>query len=267
MQVTKTLLSLVSASVFAVTAHAQQITISQNVVFALTETYSAPALPDRNEVGAPIRGAAPVFSNIFSVTSTNGQITTITTEEGSKMAGARISNKEILLDLVQEKVIQSIIGYSIQLRGVVGPDGSVQSKFHVVKNGETPIDISQYLFVESSDDSRGNAKNYSYRKVETNSSSRETITGRANGKEQISLKYESSSVKIEMDGISNWSETYRNVLAGQSLVSLWAPGPGSVTTITGKLEKKKPTPNVAPGPNVIEGTVTIGVGLISVNPL
>lgn len=250
----------------ATTLSAQQITISQNVVFALTETYSAPALPDRNEFGVPIRGAEPVFSNTFSVTNTSGQTMT-TTEEGSKMVAARISNKEILLDLVEEKVIESIIGYSIQLRGEPDDDGNVDTKFYLVKRGETPIDITEHLSIDESDDSYGEAENYSYRKVEVSAPARETITGRANGKEQVSLKYASSSVEIEMDGIGNWSESYRNLLLGPSLIGFWAPGSGSVTSIAGKLTIKETTPSDDSAPSLIEGKITVGGGVISVNPL
>lgn len=246
--------------------NAQQITVSQNVVFALTETYSAAALPARNETGVPIRGADPVFSNTFSITNTSGQTIT-TTEEGSKMVAARISNKEILLDLVEEKVIENIIGYSIQLRGEPGDDGTVDTKFYLVKKGETPLDISEYLSVDASDDSDGEAENYSYRKVEVSSPARETITGRANGKEQISLKYETSSVAIEMDGIGNWSESYRNLLLGQSIVSFWAPGAGSVTSLVGKVTDKEAAPDDDSGPSLIEGKITVGGGVISINPL
>jgi hypothetical protein len=231
--ISTSLLSLIGLS----SAGYSQVTMTQNVTVALVETYTAPALPAKNESGVVIRGADPVSRNEFSVTSSRG-VTTSTIEEGTKMVTVRIGNKEMLQDLVDEGVIPSITGYSIQQIGTADEEGYFDGKFYVVKRGETPIDISEHLYVKSDvDDSEDTeAEAYSYREVTVDQPERVTITAKANGKELISLVYESSSSILEMTGVANWAETYRKVGIAPNQVGVWAPGAASITGISGSLE-------------------------------
>lgn len=245
-----------------------QITVSQNVTIALVESYTAPALPAKNQSGVAIAGAEPVDFNSFSVTSRG--ITTNTEESGTKIVTVRISNKQVLEDLVDVGVIPSITGYSIQLIGTPDESGYVDSRFHLVKRGETPIDISEYLFVG---DGGASAENYSYRSVQVVEPARTTVTGKANGKGLISLTYESSNSTLDMQGVATWSETLRNVGTAPNQVAVWMPGSASVTGITGSLAVPSEQPAESEvvedveddeDDSVLEGRFSVSAGVVTI---
>lgn len=239
-----------------------QVTVSQNVTFALVETYTAPALAAKDESGIAVRGADLVESNSFSVTNARG-VTTSTEEYGTKMVTFRISNKEILEDLVEQGVIENITGYAIQLIGSPDEEGYIDSKFYVVKRGETPIDISEYFSAESG----AEAENYNYRSVKVYTPSTETetttVTGKSSGKELIQLHYSASVGSLEIEGIASWVETYRLVGTDPDQVSFWLPGAGTVTSIVGSM---KDSSSREESDSLIEGRISVTAGVVTISP-
>ena len=256
-----TIASLVTAIGLSASAYGQ-VSVSQNVTVALVETTTAPALAAKDESGVVIRGADPVESNSFSVTNARG-VTTSTEEYGTKMVTFRISNKELLEDLVEQGVIESITGYALQLIGSPDEEGYVDSKFYVVKRGETPIDISEYFFVDSED---AEAENYSYRSVEVSNPATETVTftetGRANGKELIQLTYSAIDGGLELEGIANWAETYRVIGKDPDQVSLWVPAAATVTSIVGSAGDSSSEES----DTLIEGRISVAAGVVTIAP-
>lgn len=261
-----TVLTVMGALACAPLAMAQ-ITISQNVVFALTETSSVAHVTPTDSSGNPIRGAEPVFSNTFSTTNAQGQ-TVVTRVEGSKMVTTRISNREILLNLLDKRVISTIVGYSIQLRGTPDANGHVVGQFFAVKAGERPINLSEYLYVSTEEVEEGEeiepvaeAQTFSLRQVQIPDLNRRTLTGRASGKQLISLDYDHSDVEIDMDGILNWSETLRTLGTEPNQTHVWVPGAASVTSISGQGIDVS-TNAVRRDPTVIEGRITMSAGVV-----
>ncbi|MFM2170538.1 MAG: hypothetical protein RI957_767 [Verrucomicrobiota bacterium] len=261
-------LSVLAALGFGATAYSQ-ISVSQNVTIALVETTSEASLPAKDQAGALIPGAEPVEYNSYSVTNNNGQTTT-TEEGGTKMVATRISNKEVLQDLVEAGVIDSIVGYSIQLIGSPDEDGYVDSRFHVVKRGEAPIDISEYLYADSYDDEVSfDAETYSYRRVEVDQPARVTETGKAAGKEAIVIAYVSPSTVIQLHGVANWSESIRTVGTAPNQVAVWVPGSASVTSILGGAVVEvidEQNGNTTEGVSLIEGRFSVSAGLVTITP-
>lgn len=244
----------------------------QPVTFALTETYEAPALAPKDEEGKVIKGEDPVWENEYSVETYKGEDLVkdvYTYEYGSKMLTYKISNKEILTDLMNEGVIDSIAGYSISFVSEDGGDGGENggaNGFYITKKGEAPIHIDDYLSVD--DEYGADVATDSYKEVETYDYTKDTetysVTGKGNGKTLVGVYYETSAYSVYMQGVATWSDSLKSFGKGEDQFYAWIPSSGKVSAITGDLDESGDdefdNEDEYEDNSLIEGSISLGAG-------
>jgi hypothetical protein len=255
------------------------------VTLTLTVASELPGTFQRDENGKIIGSGIfrrPVFSNNW-----NGW------EEHVALLGLRrYSNKEFLNDLVQEQVIQDpITGWSL-VRVMVSsydfdndtnyrydgdqfdaytfaPGLNLPSiNFYVVKAGETPVRVNNYLSITNSTIVRGtkylidwDQENFSFRPVTPK------FRNRVNG--QINLRLLGAPSQIFLGGNGNASFTgisdhlgprHRSLVFLGNFINIWVNYPMKISNINGT------GPNYSGGqgatPSIVSGSIQIGQGVI-----
>ena len=262
-------------------AQAQQFNAtSQNMVFALVETYTAPALqlkddsgkPARDENGSIIRELT--YSNEFSVDTMRGEETlrTVSTfEEASKMVTFRISNREIITEIVNELQLGSITGYSLAFVKGDDDDEDFMYKIELQKRGSDPVDVTSYFDIEPLE---GGAEADVYRSVTTEDFVRETSrtveSGSGRGKQMIGISINTDDSEISLVGVLSWADTLRNLVDRSSgepePYTFYVPSAWRINAISGTLSLKDDdqvdSEDDEEGPSVIEGNVTMSAGTL-----
>lgn len=237
-----------------------QFDTAQNVTFTLTESSTAPALVARDSMGTPMRDENGktylTYENEFS--TTRGTTSTSTSEKSSKIAVKRISNKEILEALVEAEVITSITGYSISFyMDDESDDGGV---FHLVKAGSPAINIGQYLYIS---DEGATAENETERSIITTNTSTDASSERysktGSGKTAVELRFVTINVNVTLNGVANWSDTYRVFKSGEEQRGILMPGAASVTSIVGESEDD---PEIEDDNTLLEGRISMSAGTL-----
>jgi hypothetical protein len=269
-------------------AQAQQFNAtSQNMVFALVETYTAPALQLKDENGRPARdGNGSIireltYSNEFSVDTMQGEdvIRTVSTyEEASKMVTFRISNREILQQLKEENVITDIAGYSIAFVMDANEDSDdLTYKVELQKRGADPIDVTSYFDIEPLE---GGGEADVYRSVTTDDFVRDTSrtveSGSGRGKQRIGVTIDTAMGDISFDGVLSWADTLRNLIDRSSgepePYTLYVPGAWQINAISGTLSLDGEGEDISASseydeedePSVIEGSVSMSAGVLTI---
>ncbi|MFY7816757.1 MAG: hypothetical protein ACOVRB_00175 [Akkermansiaceae bacterium] len=248
-----TLLTMMSAmgnaQVFNATA--------QNVTFALVDTYAAPALIAKNSDGTTAKDEndKPYLSYYNEYTQQPSANRTVSTYEySSKMVASKISNREILEELVEQGVIQTIIGYSIVF---VYSQEQETGSFVLRKKNEQDEDISSIIQLG---DTLASAAAESGKEVTTTVSSgngdpteTSVASGKASGKDVFQMKL---GEQISFTGVFAWSDTLKTFKDKETdeTYTLWIPGASKVTGINGA------------GPSDEDGESSVIEGGVSMSP-
>lgn len=254
-----TFVSLVPVTCFA------QFTATQAVTFAITETFSAPALPAKNENGAIVANSPLVFENEFSITRSS--VTTSTHEYGSKMFTARISNREILLALVDEKVIDNITGYSLAFVSSVSANGIDDGKLMCVHRTRPSVDVSAYISFDS--ELEGEATTNITTKITTENSTTATSSNRISGSLSRRERIEISFFKIDdsehrvLLGLNNSTERTHTALVSGTSRTVFVPGTSSITNISGSSGDNS---SERSGYGLMEGRITAANSVVTLTP-
>ncbi len=224
-----------------------EIYTSQNVTLTLTESVETPTLIAKDDNGNALTGssAGKASYNTYKKETYDRSGNLVkrleATEYGQSIVKRRISNREILLDLVSDGIISTITGYSIvyieRHKGFGFEDeGSHQElgKFYVTKRGETPIDINSrmYLSVSPEKQSIGGASTAFTGNVRTETNRLEQLTGfnltlKSNGINIVSLHFESNAYKMSLIGSFQWRAGVK--IAGRSPDQAFYDLPEAVT--------------------------------------
>ena len=260
---------------YAASAEYIELANSQTVTFALTETYSAPALQEKDADGKLLKDennkTIPTYLNEYSVDTMQSQLVlkTVNTEEyASKMQTAKISNKEILEDLMEDGVIDSIAGYSISYIDTVSDDQLDDDGFYLVKKGAEPISINEYLsvnFSEDSEDYRPLAESLNYIEVETEDFVKGTTTfvvkGSEKFKEAVSISYKSSTFTALITGIGSFGSSVKTFGKGADAYSADIPSGGKISSASGGLRYSREEGEEYVDDSVLEGSISYGAGV------
>lgn len=256
---------MLSLTLIFQSAHAQQFDAStQNMVFALVLTYPAPTLVEKDSAGKPAKDSngqviqSLTSENQYAVTTRNskGDITRIveTKEVGVKMSSTRISNREILLDLVQQGVIPTITGYSIAW--VSGAEPTVILR----KAGQEPIDVSHLINLKMLD---GVAFSSTFQEItnsdyikNTNSYSQ---TGTTTGRRLAFITIEGLETRISCHAFFRWSATLQSLInpATNEKYFMYVPNASTIDSIVGNMQLK----NQDRESSVIEGKISLSSGV------
>jgi len=256
-------------------AASAELATSQTVTFALTETYSAPALQAKDEDGKLLKDennkTIPTYFNEYSVDTKQGLLalkTVNTYEYAAKMETAKISNKEILEDLMEADVIDSIVGYSISFIDTV-EDGQLDDDgFYLVKKGAEPISINEHLsvnFSEDPDDIEPFAESGKYIEVETedfvNGTTTSVETGSAKFKEAVSISFETPTFTAIITGIGSSGSSVKTFGKGEDAYSADIPTAGKISSASGGLRYAAINSEEYVDDSVLEGSISYGAGV------
>jgi hypothetical protein len=262
------LATCIAAAITPMLSHAQQFNATQqSVTFALIETYEAPALQAKGPDGKVLKGeeAGLVYENEFSVDNYKGDeiVKSVSTfEGGTKMGTFKISNREILQQLVDDNVIDAITGYSIVV--VKTEDGEYEElTFCLSKKGEQLAPISSdYISVSYGVWVGNNA----YKSVTTydyvNETETTVETGKGNGKDLVFVEMNVFDSEIYFGGVLAWVDTLKTLTDGISKenYTLWIPSNGKINAISGGLYDDYGDEYEDEAASLIEGTVILGLG-------
>ena len=250
----------IAIGLFPLTAYSQEPSYStiQSTTFTLTATWEEPALVPKDETGMVIKGEDLVEENFYSVESPTKIVETF--EWGTKMVTEKISNKEILMFLVEEGVIESIVGYSLSLIYEEDEYGE-EARFFLTKKGTAPRDISEFLsFVdkELAYNSYVGVATESYKSVITKIGDNETEieTGRGNGKvfAEIELTLPAYSMTAAIRGVLSWADTLKSFGKGADQFYAWIDSAGGIKSVAGSVMY---TGDDDPS-EIIEGSISFG---------
>jgi hypothetical protein len=136
-----TLAAVSSAAALAGIAHASPGTESL-VTLRLTEQYSVPGTFEKDEFGRILFPRVPAFENEWARYDSQGNLIQDNYEYQSRIATARLGNREFLGFLVSEGVISSISGWS--LKAVYNEEDSIPT-YYITRAGSAPIYVGDYF--------------------------------------------------------------------------------------------------------------------------
>jgi hypothetical protein len=260
---------------YAASAEYTELATSQTVVFALTETYSAPALQEKDDDGKLLKDeynkTIPTYWNEYSVDTYKGEdlVKSVYTEEyAATMKTAKISNKEILVELMEAEVIESIVGYSISFIDTVEEDQLDDDGFYLVKKGAEPISINEYLsvnFSEDIEDIEPFAESGKYSYVETQDFVKETstsvVTGSEKFKEGVSISFVTPTFTAIITGIGSFGSSVKTFGKGVDAYFADIPTAGIISSASGGLRYAAINPEEYFDDSVLEGSISYGAGV------
>jgi len=250
----------VAIGLFPLTTYSQEPLYStiQSITCTLTATWEEPALVPKDETGMVIKGEDLVEENFYSVESPTKIVETF--EWGTKMVTEKISNKEILMYLVEEDVIESIVGYSLSLI-YESDEYDEEARFVLTKKGTAPIDISEFLSIvdeEFAYNSYVGVATESYKSVTTRIGDSETTieTGRGNGKAfaEIELTLPAYGMTAAIRGVLSWADTLKSFGKGADQFYAWIDSAGGIKSVAGSVMY---TGDDYPS-EIIEGSISFG---------
>jgi hypothetical protein len=240
-----------------------QYAYSQNSTFALTVTIPLPTLTARDPEGRVLTGQDLKYKNEY--TTTKGTIETNVVESGSKMAPFKISNREILEELVSDGVIGSITGYSITLYTIDNETEEADTfAYYLTKKGATPINITDKISFGPTE-SEAISATFNERSVTTTNSvtaaSLTTYTKTASVKGLYGLNINAGEISVYGNSIFTFSEAYKILGRGAERYGSEVPGASKLGGIIGYI-----SPNDQVN-FVVEGTISHSAGVpISLPP-
>jgi hypothetical protein len=231
----------------------------QSATFTLTTTWQEAALVPKDDTGKVINGEDLVEENFYSVESPTKTVETY--EYGTKMVTEKISNKEILMYLVEEGAIESIVGYSLSL--IYESDSEEEIRFVLTKKGTEPVDISEFLSIvdeELVDMSYVGVATESYKEVITRIGDNETVieTGRGNGKAfaEIELTLPTYGMTAAGRGVASWADTLKSFGKGADQFYAWIDSAGGIKSLAGSVMYT----GYYDASQIIEGSISFGAG-------
>jgi hypothetical protein len=242
-----------------------QYSYARLATFALVESYTVPALPEKDSSGRVIPRVDPVFENTFTITTTTTRTTTV--EVGAKPELFRISNKEMLEALREERVVTDITGYSITeiFTDNSSSEGNDTARFYLTKRGQNPIDVSDYMSISGAQ-SGASSSSASSRTVATTRLATDTqvstTTATYTDKYLSSFALNFSFGVYFTQGMNTLTRTYRVFGTGSSRYESYVPGSGRMTGVVGDgifTDDEDPT--------LLEGTISFAGGVPTVLPL
>lgn len=221
----------------AVPSETIPITVAK-VKFKLTESYTAPALMAKDEMGKKIKDVDRVYSNSFQTQGSTKFVST--TEYGSKLNKLKISNKQILEALQEAGEIPSISGWSIVV--IEGED-----RYLAVTDEKEYIDISNYITISDKD---GYAETFNEKSVHTVNESGYAgkITSSGKGKQLVAVAFELADSSGMLNGVANWSVKYK------ADYDTWISGSSSIKSLSGYFRYEGDTSE--DDSTVIEGSIS-----------
>ncbi|MBT8037355.1 MAG: hypothetical protein KJO21_07405 [Verrucomicrobiae bacterium] len=249
----------------------QDVVTVAKMTFKLTEAYTDAGLAAKDEDGRKIKGSDLVYENEYTKESSKK---TVTTEEyGAKMKVEKISNKEILMALSDANVIPGISGWSLVYISVDDEEEEEEVKSSqqglqqltlqdddlegiAVTDGTQYIGINDYIRF---DESKGEAEEYKGKFVTTTTvqGTTEKGSGKAKGKESISIIFDFDDSSAMLHGIINWSETLKTLGKGEDASSLWIPGTTKISALSGHLSV-----DGNEYPSILEGSISAAAGKV-----
>ncbi len=242
------------------TAYSQKYEVTSNATFALTKTIAAPSLIAKEADGTFKKDENNktylTDENIFS--TERGTVITATEEQGTKLVTVKYSNKEILTELVEAKIIPMITGYSIAF--ITHPQVNGDSEdigLYVVKKGLAPLKINNISFGFKSK----SVENSSKRIINVSNSATDdadiiTKTGSLSGREEMFINF---SDNIIVNGTHSFSETWRMYVDGAAKEWIWVPNAGKITGLVGGYTQ-------GGSEALMEGSFTYSSGVVKVLP-
>lgn len=140
-----TLAAVSSAAALAGIAHASPGTESF-VTLRLTEQYTVPGTYEKDEDGRIIFPRVPNFENEWSRYDSQGNLIQDNYEFQSRIATARLGNREFLGFLVSEGVIPSINGWS--LKAIYNEESTIPT-YYITKLGSAPVYVGDYFEMQT----------------------------------------------------------------------------------------------------------------------
>lgn len=248
-----------------------QAHIAYNMTIAATASYSDPTLRERDENGTVLSGGDLVFANEW--TTTRAPITTENYEYGSKITVERLTNREILEELiVNAEHDVSIRGWSLKFATpCVLLDNPFQNEdyddsnavpymFAVKGDMVVPIDT---IFEDDDDEVYADAGKYTYATSYNESTGANTV--RESGSERfltpVSVEIQIGDFSLNFDAILNGSTKLQFFGIGEERFSEWVASSLAFTAIVGNAEQQYTDPEYSEnGTAVLQGNMRASGG-------
>lgn len=218
-----------------------QADIAYNMTIAATASYSDPTLRERDENGTVLSGGDLVFENEW--TTTRAPITTENYEYGSKITVERLTNREILEELiVNAEHDVSIRGWSLKLatpREYEDYDDSNAVPYMFAVKGDEVIPIVT-VFEDDEEEAYADAGNYTYATSYNDNTGADTE--RESGSERfltpVSVEIQIGDYSLDFDTILNGSTKLQFFEIGGYRLSEWVASSLAFTSIVGNAEQQ-----------------------------
>jgi hypothetical protein len=260
-------------AILPVTAAAQPVTRGSiaTVTLKLTEAHTAPDLLEKDIDGKVILDdngkTIPAYDN--EIVKESSSKVTETYEYGSKIINTRFSNREFLILLQSEGVIPGISGWSIVhfmpeeqdgFNAVIAANGPIEG-FYVIKSGEDPIPVGEYLRMEFTG---GEACKENFKFVTTFNTTTESETTSASGSSQcmetVRLLARLNQRQADIRAVLHSRSQYRTYGTGEDQFRMWMPSASSIRELSG-YSLLEPLGDVealqADNPRVVTGSISI----------
>jgi hypothetical protein len=214
-----------------------QADIEHNLTFALTASYSDPALLERDENGTVVRGGDLVFFNEWE--TSRGSVETYNIEEGSKITVERFSNREILTELIVGGGHDtSISGWALKL---ITPSDYEDEEEDFAGVSMFAVKGDQVVEIDAALDGFAFAVQYGYSYTSSYNADTDKSTERENGSarilEGISVEMQIGDILLDFATVLTRSETLRFFGKGEDRFSAWVPSSLAFTSIVGSGEE------------------------------
>lgn len=238
--------------------------IAYNMTIAATASYSDPTLRERDENGKALSGRDLVFANEW--TTTRAPITTENYEYGSKITVERLTNREILEELiVNAEHDVSIRGWSLKFATPsqnedYDDSNAVPYMFAVKGDMVVPIDT---IFEDDEEEAYADAGKYTY--ATSYNESTGANTERESGSERfltpVSVEIKVGDFSLDFDAILNGSTKLQFFGIGEERFSEWVASSLAFTAIVGNAEQQYTDPEYSEnGTAVLQGNMRASGG-------
>lgn len=233
-------------------AHCQAtgVEFEQNATFALTANITDPALREKDENGRNVPGGEMVFENEWEI-ETNTTFTYVY-EYASKITRVRVSNREILQELINSGDIEEpLAGWSLRFYDSPGPYDDWQnhhddddSGLYAVKGAQrvkVNIDIGEYGFAEQVRDNYRFTYNFNTERESVSESFNERILA------EVFVSMNIGRFFLDFACALNSTEAGRFIRVGDDREFIIVPGAASTSSLVGSIEEDDEEPGVLTG--------------------